>query len=283
MSALPNIVAAIILIEFSYALAGFMVDFMNILLAFVYEVFKLLQNSGNIHFPSAFSSKSYIFNVFGNQEGNIQKALTHAGPVIGNITSKQPGIYAKLLGMLGKLAGGGLSSIIAFIVAVILLFTAVKIFIKLLKGYLHLMFLPIAGPFFFLIGAFPGQSKFIWKFFTGMLKGVLTFVVVYIMFMVMWYLEYGGGSGNPVSFGNGQSLPLIGFNSAFSSNAGAVMSAFIAIAIFVLIPKLVEDVTKALGYDLSAYSTEFKKNIQGPWGTMRKGASSLMRLAGRRG
>ncbi len=279
MSALPNIVAAVILIEFSYALAGFMIDLMNILLSFVFFTFNYLgPNLGGKSFSSAFSSNMYIFNVFGTIQGNLQSALKGANTVLGPISSSHPGIYGTLLSMLGHLLKGPFSSIIAFIIAIILLFTAIKIFMKLLASYIILIFLPVAAPFMFLFGAFPGQGKFYWKFFIGMFKAIMAFVVVYVIFLIMYYLEYGNG-GLPISFGNGNALPLIGFQSISSAGSTSVIAAFIAVGLFVLIPKLVSDVQNAISRDFGDYGTELKKNVAGPWASLRRGARNLTGLA----
>ncbi|MHB8442958.1 MAG: hypothetical protein ACYDAS_01115 [Patescibacteria group bacterium] len=280
MSALPNIVAAVILIEFSYALAGFMIDIMNILLSFVFFTFNYLgPNLGGKSFSSAFSSKMYIFSVFGTEQSQIQKALENSQPLVNSITANSNNVYVKLLGMLGNLISNHqLSGIIAFVIAVILLFTAIKIFMKLLASYIILIFLPVAAPFMFLFGAFPGQSKFYWKFFVGMFKAIMAFVVVYTIFLIMFYIENGNG-GNPISFGNGNALPLIGFNNISTSSATSVISAFIAIGLFVLIPKLVGDVQNAISRDFGDYGTELKKNVAGPWASLRRGAKNLTGMA----
>ncbi|MHB8362066.1 MAG: hypothetical protein ACYDBX_00390 [Patescibacteria group bacterium] len=284
MSALPNIVAAVILIEFSYALAGFMIDLMNILLSFVFFTFNYLgPNMGGNKFSSAFSSNMYIFNVFGTQQNKIYKALIAANPTITSLQNNakhyNTGVFGGLLSMLGGLAKVGtsstpISSIIAFIIAVILLFTAIKIFMKLLSSYIILVFLPVIAPFMFLFGAFPGQSKFYWRFFMGMFKALMAFVVVYLIFLVMFYLDYGN-NGKPLAFGNGNSLPLLGFSSISSTATTSVITSFIAIGLFVLIPKLVSDVQNAISRDFGDYGTELKKNVSGPWASLRRGAKTV--------
>jgi hypothetical protein len=218
----------------------------------------------------------YVFSVFGTIQGNLQSALNNSTPLI-NAIGGSGGIYGKLLQMIGNLAIHT-SAIIAFIVAVILLFTAIKIFMKLLASYVILIFLPVAAPFMFLFGAFPGQSKFYWRFFIGMFKAIMAFVVVYAIFLVMYYLEYGNG-GKPISFGNGNALPLIGFNQISTSKTTSVIAAFIAIALFVLIPKLVSDVQNAISRDFGDYGTELKKNVAGPWASLRRGAKGLAGMA----
>jgi hypothetical protein len=290
MSALPNIIAAVILIEFSYALGGFMIDLMNILLVLVFNIFNSgLTNLGKIGFSSAFSSGSYIFNVYGNFPGQIKTALHGASSELGNLAPRGQGLFGGLLralsGMAGTILGSGtFSSIIAFLIALILLFTALRIFILLFKSYLQLLFLPVAAPFMFLLGAFPGQGKMIGKFFMGMAKAVLTFVVVYIVFLLIYYLEHGGGNGSPLQFGNGANIPLLGFT-YFTTNGGTqVISILISIALFVWIPKIVADMTKAFGYDLGAYGTELKKGFSDPYARMtnwyKRGRQSLSSRGG---
>ncbi len=270
MSALPNIVAAIILIEFSYAIGGFMIDFMNVLLGFVYYAFAnspMASTLGSGSFYSAFSSRAFVFNVFGHIM-SVPGLQTLGTTVTGQLNLNNYGILGHLVnavaGFAGNSAGG--DSLIIFIISVILLFTALRIFISLVGAYISLVFLPVAAPFMFLFGAFPGQTKTIWSFFAGMLKAILTFVLVYVMFLIIYYLTHGN-SGSAVQFSTGN-LPILGID-----NIGSVVGAILAIGLFVLIPKLISDITKFLGQDFGGYTTEFQKNFQGP-------ISSLQRLYG---
>ena len=285
MSALPNIIAAVILIEFSFALGGFMIDLMNIFLVLVFNIFNAgLTGLGSPGFANAFSSRVYVLHVFGSIPGTISSALqnSHLNTLVNQSTNS--GLFKDLLIALGKIATGkGFAGIIAFIISVILLFTALKIFILLLKSYIHLLFLPVAAPFMFLLGAFPGQGKMIGKFFMGMAKAVLTFVIVYLVFLLIYYLQHANG-GKPLSFGNGANIPLLGF-SYFTSNGGtSVISVFISIALFVWIPKIVADMTKAFGYDFGAYGSELKKGFGDPYGRMsnwwKRGRQSMSSRGG---
>ena len=281
MSALPNIVAAVILIEFSYALGGFMIDIMNILLVLVFNVFNSgLTGLGKTGFSNAFSNNEYIFHVFGTLPGAINSGLQATSL---NKFLPSTGLLSGLLKSLGNFAIHNFSGLIAFLIAIILLFTALKIFILLMKSYIQLLFLPVAAPFMFLFGAFPGQGKMIGKFFMGMAKAVLTFVIVYVVFLLIYYLQHGSG-GNPLSFGNGANIPLLGF-SHFTSNGGTgVVSVFISIALFVWIPKIVADMTKAFGYDFGAYGTELKKGFSDPYSRLtnwyKRGRGSLSSRGG---
>ncbi len=270
MSALPNIIAAIILIEFSYAIGGFMIDFMNVLLGFVYYAFTnspMASTLGSGSFYSAFSSRAFVFNVFGHIM-NVSGLQNLGSTVTNQLNLKNYGILGHLVNAVAGFAGNssGGDSLIIFIISVILLFTALRIFISLVGAYISLVFLPVAAPFMFLFGAFPGQTKTIWSFFSGMLKAILTFVLVYVMFLIIYYLTHGN-SGSAVQFGTGN-LPILGID-----NIGSVVGAILAIGLFVLIPKLISDITKFLGQDFGGYTTEFQKNFQGP-------ISSLQRLYG---
>ncbi len=270
LSALPNIVAAVILITFSYAIGGFMVDLMNILLGFIYFAFSALNGnltSGSFH--SAFSSYNYIFNVYGDVSFTTTKQfLNGASITLSQVHSK--GILETLIVDLGKFAGQNvvISGIIVFIIAVILLFTAFKIVIQLLKGYLMFLFLPVVAPFLFLAGSVPGQTKFIGTFFKGMIKAVLIYTTIYTMFNLIYFLQHAPG------FTNGNSLPLLGLGQLLTNSNSQTISLLLAIAVFVLIPKVIADATKALGFDFSSYSSELKNRFQGPYGSVRKWAGS---------
>jgi hypothetical protein len=112
----------------------------------------------------------------------------------------------------------------------------------------------------FLFGAFPGQTKVMWSFFGGMFKAIATFVLVYVLFLVIYYLEYG----NPFVSTSITPPPLVGI-----TNVAGVVGSFLAIGLFVITPKLISDMTKFLGSDFSGYSTEFQQNMQSPLGNIR--------------
>ena len=265
LSALPNIVAAVVLITFSYAIGGFMVDLMNILLGFVFFAFSALDGTAGIKgFFNAFSVQNYVFSIYGNVTGSVTKTLNGVSSTLGNI--QQNSVLMTIIADLANFTNHNtaISAIVTFIISVILLFTVFKIIVQLLKGYLILLFLPVLSPFMFLAGAIPGQSKFIGNFFKGMLKGVLIFVTTYVMFNLIYFLEHAQG------FSNGNSIPLLGFGQLFTQQTANTIGFLIAIAIFVLIPKVIADVTKALGYDFSSYTSELKNRFQGPYGSVRK-------------
>jgi hypothetical protein len=277
MSALPNIIAAIFLITFSYAIGGFMIDLMNIILGFIFAAFSTLNgqlsplsNGQANSFPSAFSSRSYVYSVFGNvsSTGTVDTLKGTSG-VLTQIQNQNGHILATIFAAIGKFITGNSASqdIIVFIVSVILLFTLFKIIIKLLKGYIIFLFLPVVSPFLFLIGAIPGQSKYIGTFFKGMLKAVAIFVTTYTIFNLIYYLL-----NTTQSFYNGNSLPLLGLAplvGSINSKGSSAIAAIIAISLFVLIPKLVDDVTKALGYDFSSYVSELKRGFLQPTNSLR--------------
>ena len=102
-------------------------------------------------------------------------------------------------------------------------------------------------------------------------------------FLLIYYLEHGG-NGSPLQFGNGVNIPLLGF-AYFTTNAGTqVISVLISIALFVWIPKIVADMTKAFGYDLGSYGTELKKGFSDPYARMtnwyKRGRQSLSSRGG---
>jgi hypothetical protein len=277
LSALPNIIAAVILITFSYAIGGFMIDLMNILLGFIYFSFTALNgnlSSGSFH--TAFSSQNYIFNIYGGINSQLTTIVSGAAGSISNVNTTGVGVIADLVKELASIVQStGLSSIIAFIIGVILLFTVFKIIVQLLKGYLIFLFLPVVSPFMFLAGSIPGQSKFIGNFFKGMFKGVLIFVTTYTMFNLIYFLEHSTGFAP-----GGNSLPLLGIGQIFSNQSGKTVELLISVALFVLIPKIIADVTKALGYDFSSYATELKRGFQSPYGSLRKWTGSTRKSLG---
>lgn len=183
---LPRIVVALILVTFSYALAGLMIDLMFLFLNIVINLLQqtpLLTDQGDIIF------KKSVFGVTFAAWDEIVSSVADAMANIIDQLVKIP-VLNKILGFFG----GGLAGII---VGIAILFVMFRVFIMLLMAYVMIIILTMFAPFFFLIQALPGNTG-AREWFKQMAANVAVFPTVALMFIfagILGGLEALGGSG----------------------------------------------------------------------------------------
>jgi hypothetical protein len=174
-SALPKLIITLLIITFSYAIAGLMIDLLYIIIYLLVSIFKL-----NDLITSAEVVRDRIFdkNIFQNIYGS-------------GIFTKTPGesvselIKSSLGEGLGGLAAGRVFGNVLFtsVMAIILLFVAFRLFISLLICYVSFVAQVIFAPLTLLFNALPG-SKSLGNWIKGMLANIMPFVAVALMFML---------------------------------------------------------------------------------------------------
>ncbi len=196
-NALPKVIGALILVTFSYAIAGFMIDLMYVLIGLGINVLKL----GGVtpHFINIFGLGREATEVgvqkvinwgffglipmfFGGKSG-----LGAGGSVIGALVG---GIIGSILPVGGTLIGIGVGAVLIQviwgIIALILLF---KLFFELIKAYIKIILSVILSPIQIMAGAIPGmQIGGFGKWFKGLLAEILIFPAVVIVAMIGTYI-----------------------------------------------------------------------------------------------
>lgn len=157
-AALPRIAVSIILIAFSYPLAGMMVDIGRLLKAMFDSLFT------GMMWLSPIEPFRLIVDFVGNWIG---------GFVLGNLNLGGIGAFSFLIS-LGLL-------VIAIVVAFMLFFTLVFRFAAL---YAQVIFAPLA----FAWGTLPGQEETITKWFKSFAVNVLTFPIIYFLVNLANYI-----------------------------------------------------------------------------------------------
>lgn len=180
-SAIPNVIVALILITFSYAIAGLMIDLMYVVINIIISVFVdngLLEgvelNTGLGWRYSSETATELIATVNSSNAGTLFNAL-YEGETIGGLTEawweagqtsvENTGIprtfglqaaTAAIWGGLGWIGG----AIIGLLIAMALMFVFVRIFFILLLSYIQIILLILIAPFYLLAGAIPGRNTF---------------------------------------------------------------------------------------------------------------------------
>lgn len=275
--ALPKIVVSLLLVTFSYAIAGLMVDAMYLVIYLIIGVFTPLFPGGSI--PGATGPISLVNIAFRENIISNTFGLLSSG-VVGNISGALGNIVVGSLGLSGdQLAGAGLQGIsnilFTLILAVVVLISLFRVFLELLKAYIGIFFSVIFSPIQLLLGALPGQNTFS-TWLKGLLENLMVFPTIILLIFIAYYFSVGQ-SGAPAGQNLGFSAPQL------SSNQGAqgfsVYQSLIALGAILAMPEVLK-VTKGLmkgevGVGMGDLGRNFKTGMQAalPLGGAAVGAS----------
>jgi hypothetical protein len=176
---LPNVIIALVVATFSFAIAGLFIDFGGLIIGLIVDIFNLSDNATSIAgFGNLFS------NVFtgGVKSATLISGIGGALGLGGILGGVKLGLFA--LGPIGwtiGLAVGALGLLFALIVLGIIAFGAIKVLITLFKAYFQLLLSVILGPLQITLGAIPGNNAAIMNWMKGVLRNVLVFPVVFFI------------------------------------------------------------------------------------------------------
>jgi hypothetical protein len=146
-SALPKIVLTLLLITFSYAIGGLLIDLIYVGISFIFAVLGSTQVDIQTNIFSIFNQVWQGFLGF----GQFQPMLDFINQVIQYIFSAYSGnsIFGIMINVLGTV-----------IIMIAILFSLVKIFFALITSYISIILGIILAPFMLLLEAVPGQKGF---------------------------------------------------------------------------------------------------------------------------
>jgi len=271
-NSLPRIVMALILVTFSYAIAGLIIDityFVAGILAYFFinlPGFQFLHNKGifgtglgktTVNIYGLVNPRIDDFLYFMNSAlpvGNVQILGSVIGSVI--VAAIFGGILGQITGIvgagqsgavagswLGKYIGGFLGitvvgALINVIVMIFIMFWLVKLFFGLMKTYVTLIIRIILGPLEIAMGAFPNSKMGFNSWFINTLALASVFPAVSIFMIFINYLqEVGQGS---------LWLPRILDTGMFSGTAQAIVNAAVGIVGLSMVSKLPEIIPQAV-------------------------------------
>jgi len=175
-SSIPKVIITLLLITFSYAIAGFMIDLMYVVLGLIAAV---LSESG-LYVLSPFAGGGNVswIDMYSNLTGaNLGQGLFGV-MFFYFMTFLVVGWYAfisNFLGFVGALVGLSeiIWMIIIVIIAIALIIMLVRLCWMLLKTYVALLLLIAVGPILILFGLFGGKG------FTGLLRDLASHLAVF--------------------------------------------------------------------------------------------------------
>ena len=248
-SALPKMVVTLLLITFSYAIAGFVVDliYLSIFIATaLLGSFGIIENLGqtrDILFGHNVLRIAISYFITPHNS-----ASTDAASAIGSMVSAALG--------LGGL-GGAIFSILAYlIIAVAILVALFRTLFSLIMAYLGIILSTVFAPLRLMTNAFPGSNSFT-TWIRGLVANAAVFPAVALMLIIGAYLSGGGGSlgirdnnlGDPD--GAGFIPPLMVGAAERMAGSGSIgitsVGAIIGLGILLLLPEVPNLVRGALG------------------------------------
>jgi hypothetical protein len=253
-NALPRVIMVMILITFSYAIAGILIDLMYVL---IYVAASLLapylhaessalfqQATGVQGIAQAFGSFNNLFAPLSMFHAEIPLSLAAIGAVVmGAPTAGAGAIPGAIIGFaFANIAalvsgtqgpGGLLSPILWVIFAIALLFTFFRIFFMLVTAYIQVLIAVIIGPLQILLDVFPNTNGFS-SWLLGLTSNLLTFLLVSVLMLLMSVVI------NTIGTDNLWVPPFIG------EVQGGLLKAIVGLGGMVLIPNLVSSMKKML-------------------------------------
>lgn len=202
-NSLPKIVISLILVTFSFAIIGLIIDFGGIITRVVSNlIFEDIGGGLPIHNPFAL-----LWGFMKQEAVNTYKspnfALTATG-LVGFFLMPPFGI------------GGILLIIIGLVLAGVIIVGAIKLWIVLVKAYLGLLIDVITAPVKIMVGAMPGQNAQMFEVFKSALRNVLVFPLAFAIVNLPYLLE-----GNSVNLGFPETL--VGVSNDSSGSIGGFL------------------------------------------------------------
>jgi hypothetical protein len=263
-NALPKIILALILVTFSYAIAGFLIDLMYVSIALVLTIVQamgMMDNGVNVadYVKQNVLSNQTIFHLM--LQGSMWYAITSSSAAVGNVVDSLLG-----MGFGGNVLGFVSSGIALLIITIAILWALFKTWLMLLSAYANIILGIIFSPMQLMLEAIPGQNQFE-GWLKNMLANILAFPAVIVMIFLGIALATNMGKG--VVDGNAYSgfiPPLIGGNSQVA------IQSLIGIAMILTIPKAVEMLQEVLKAPKSKWGSAWGEAVKFGQGVSMAGA-----------
>lgn len=238
---LPQLVIALILVTFSYAIAGLLIDVMNIVIFLIIGIFSSVFPGGIVGGSVAGSVSltdiAFRNDIFTNGIGLITNG------VAGSIAGGMGVIVQNILVNLGwaqwvtDVLKLGTNVIFTLILTIVILLSLFRVFFALLQAYIGIFFSVIFAPIQLMLGALPGQNTF-QKWISGLLENLLVFPTIILMIFIAYF--FARPQTNPTG---GFSAPQLGSNQG--PQGFAVYQNLIALGVILAMPEVVK-VTKGI-------------------------------------
>ncbi len=226
----PNVILGLILVTFSFAIAGFIVDIGAVLI-----------NVMSGFLPASIDTTTPF---------SVGAGYMWAASGLNIVETFMRNIMTLLTGTLGLRFGQFSSLIIMLVLVLVVLFASIKVFFALMKAYIGILVDTIISPIVFAIATIPGKQAVMVDWFYRMGKNVLVFVAIF--FLVNFPLLLMSGAN---LFGG----DLGAGKSPGSLDPGGMIIAGMAIYVLFLagnVPRMLEEYLPHIGGRTAASVTE---------------------------
>lgn len=185
---LPNIIIALILVTFSFAIVGLLLNIGVMLINVIASILGVTADTA-IKMDGPFSLLSGILGGKLDALGinlSVPLLLAIVGGLVIGLIALSGGTAAPAL-----IAGTVIVLLIVIIVAGILIFASIRVYLTLLTAYLGIILNTIMAPIYLTFSAFPGQGFMVQDWLNRIIKGVLTFPVVYFFLNLGFFILKG--------------------------------------------------------------------------------------------
>lgn len=217
-SALPKIIISLILVTFSYAIAGFLIDLIYVVILLIFS----LIGSDSVVNQSIFSLTTDLL-------GGWQSSASAIRVTLDDFTS------TLFQGVAGEVMGFAIGGLGTAVIAVAIAFSVFKIFFSLLISYISIIAGVIFSPVMLMLGAIPGQNG-LNNWLKMMISNIIPFPLVAAMFGI------GGKLMISAEGGNLWVAPFLGSNFTTAS-----IQVLIGLAIVIATPTVITSVQKSIG------------------------------------
>ncbi|HUV71744.1 MAG TPA: hypothetical protein VMW25_01930 [Clostridia bacterium] len=193
-NAIPKLIIALILVTFSYAIAGLLIDLIYVLIYLGVLVIAQTGWLANV----AHEQQKFINLSFGEAYGLIfvggARAVWEA--LYQTFFSSVETVWSDkaVAGTIGWIVGAVGGIVFLAIFAIITLWLVFKLFFALLLAYISIILLVVFAPLQILIGAIPGiQGGGFGSWLKSLLQNILVFPAVAIILLLGWVLAFHAG------------------------------------------------------------------------------------------
>lgn len=223
--AIPQIIMSLVLVTFSYAIAGFMIDLMYVLMVLIVGVF-------SSYFPQ---------DIFGYNILELAGEMFHGAVNLGRNKDFISGFLQSL--DIGGSANQVVSLIsgltLTLVLAIAMLIGVIRLFFEMLKSYATIIISVVMAPLLLMMGAIPGKSGTFGTWIKTLVGNLSPFPVV-LAVLVMYYAFTNGA----IDASSGGFMPP--FLLSAGSGIGDSIIALMSLAIILALPDIVKHIKDAI-------------------------------------
>jgi len=186
---IPSVIVSLILVTFSFAIAGVIIDFGGVIVSLLYSIF----NGESISIGKFGPLFGQLFSKDMTQQyANV--VTTDISTALQGFSSSIVGGWFKLVWALDKTMLMGIVGILAAIIGAGVVFVgAIKLLITLYKAYFELLLNVVVGPITIMLGTLPGKENMKMNWLTSIVRNVLVFPIAYFIINIPIFLMQSTG------------------------------------------------------------------------------------------